>query len=101
MKPKYTPGPWSFDEIYGLIMADKNKIEVAACHSGRGGDVNANARLIASAPDLLRAVKWAMALATADDHEKAKPHYEAERIATLTCIIEIIRKAEGRENETK
>ncbi len=52
----HTKGPWSYDDIYGLIMAEKN-IEVAACHAGRGGDTKANAILIAAAPDMLDALK--------------------------------------------
>lgn len=52
-KTKYTAGPWQVDEVLGLITADNGKTEVAACHAGRGGDANANARLIATAPELL------------------------------------------------
>lgn len=47
----HTPGPWSYDDTYGLIVA--GSVEIAACHAGRGADAKANARLIAMAPELL------------------------------------------------
>lgn len=54
MKPKFTPGPWIYDDIYGLILAKTNGAEIAACHSG----IEANARLIAAAPEMLAALEW-------------------------------------------
>ena len=55
---KHTPGPWTVDETWMLIMGPGN-VEIAAIH---GGDMRAdrqsgriNARLIAAAPDLLAA----------------------------------------------
>lgn len=61
MKAKHTEGPWHYDDTWGLIMAGKN--EVAACHAGRAGtreETQANARLIAAAPELLVALKEVM-----------------------------------------
>ena len=45
MKTKHTEGPWRFCETWGLILA-KDKIEIAACHAGRGWDAKANAARI-------------------------------------------------------
>jgi hypothetical protein len=87
MKPKHTPGPWAYDEAYGLIMAGQS--EVAACHAGRGGDAKANARLIAAAPALLEAAKncreWA----------KLMGGWEGQCWEELECAIA---KAEGAES---
>lgn len=50
---KHTPGPWEAD-IWGgkWYVVDLNDIAVASC-----GDSNANANLIAAAPDLLEALE--------------------------------------------
>ena len=50
MKNQHTPGPWKHDEKWGLIKYGKT--EICALHSGN----EANADLIASAPDLLHAL---------------------------------------------
>jgi hypothetical protein len=51
---KHTPGPWTVDDTWGLIMA--KEAEIAACHAGRGGDAKANASLIA-APEMYEAIE--------------------------------------------
>jgi hypothetical protein len=47
----HTPGPWKHDPNWGIIKHGKS--EICALHSGN----LANARLIASAPDLLVALE--------------------------------------------
>ena len=62
----FTPGPWHYSEVirgrdqyYRQIRADFKIAEVHACHSGVAGtkkgraEDEANARLIAAAPELL------------------------------------------------
>ncbi len=57
MQPKHTPGPWASDEN-GLITAGKNRLHVAqAMTTGMGKAADANARLIAAAPELLAALQ--------------------------------------------
>lgn len=61
----HTPGPWTYDGMWSLIMA--GKYEIAAIHCARTiedtrkrkriDETQANARLIAAAPDLLNACK--------------------------------------------
>ena len=51
----HTPGPWKHDENWGLIKYGKT--EICALHSGN----KANANLIASAPDLLEALRFLLA----------------------------------------
>ncbi len=66
----HTPGPWHYSEVikgrdqyYRQIRADFKIAEVHACHSGVAGskkgreEDQANARLIASAPELLEQCK--------------------------------------------
>jgi hypothetical protein len=53
MTTKHTPGPWAADQS-GLVTAGKNRLHVAqAATTGMGKAVDANACLIAAAPDLL------------------------------------------------
>jgi len=44
---KHTPGPWIYDDIWGLIKS--GNIEICALHSG----IKENAQLITAAPDML------------------------------------------------
>ena len=73
MAAKHTPGPWSIydrrevcDEIWiGVVNPDGFEVTHAAVRYGceeaeELGDIEANARLIASAPDLLAALKEAV-----------------------------------------
>ena len=61
--PKFTPGPWKvvpFTEPDLCIpdVVSESRISVCTCYNGSVGDVNetnANARLIAAAPDLYAA----------------------------------------------
>lgn len=63
MKTTHTPGPWRYDRANGSPTTGEHMIagakpgylaEVRDCGSG---DVSANARLIAAAPDLLAALE--------------------------------------------
>ena len=51
----HTPGPWKYDSTWGLI--EYGKTQICALHSGN----KANAHLIASAPDLLDALRFLLA----------------------------------------
>jgi hypothetical protein len=54
---KHTPGPWSVDgEGIKAIVRDANMMIVAIRHRMPGDAHEANARLIAAAPDLLAAL---------------------------------------------
>lgn len=69
---KHTPGPWKYDGMWSLVMA--GKYEIAAIHAARFAEdtkkrkrldeSQANARLIAAAPDLLEACKQSERLIT-------------------------------------
>lgn len=60
MTTKHTPGPWAADQS-GLVTAGKNRLHVAqAATTGMGKAVEANAALIAAAPELLAALQATM-----------------------------------------
>jgi hypothetical protein len=64
----HTPGPWVYDSgvFYAQCQLDKNnqtyEYPIAETLSGRPEDEEANARLIAAAPDLLAALEMLLAL---------------------------------------
>lgn len=74
MNTKHTPGPWLTDEMmpgdqYRYVFAAKGPI---VCRVSAFAAGEANARLIAAAPDLLDAlVQWAWAEANGDEAELA------------------------------
>lgn len=59
MANSFTPGPWRVGKKYtsSVYAGNMQGIRIAACFDD---DVEANARLIASAPELLEALKWAL-----------------------------------------
>jgi hypothetical protein len=71
----FTPGPWHYSEVirgrdqyYRQIRADFKIAEVHACHSGVAGtkkgraEDEANARLIAAAPEMYETMKAILAV---------------------------------------
>ena len=79
----HTLGPWKHDEKWGLIKYGKT--EICALHSGN----EANAKLIASAPDMFDALQGVV-----DYLETFACHDEQGRIA-LSKAQETIAKAKG------
>jgi hypothetical protein len=90
MKMKHTPGPWTHDETWDLIMAAKG-VEVAACHAGRGADSKANARLIAACPDMLIALQTIRAVVNSEAF-----HNPEERLKAWEAMDRALIKAVGR-----
>lgn len=101
---KHTPGPWKVyaecdqivvaeDSVYGVQVADCGKPNGDE-YQPREGEAEANARLIASAPELLEALKYALAfldrpdITTYEWYKLAPEHVGKFRSA--------IAKAEGR-----
>jgi len=77
----HTPAPWKHDPTWGIIK--HGKTEICALHSGN----LANANLIASAPDLLDALDWALRQIEDDlcpDHQ-----------AAFDAALSTLRKAKG------
>jgi hypothetical protein len=94
---KYTPGPWTFlglverDEVesWTVQCADKRYVR---CEGRTGNEAEANARLIAAAPDLLEALKNLMR--TFD--ECTQPHDHEQWVEFVQDAAAVIAKAEGR-----
>ena len=60
MSAAHTPGPWVKDRYQQLIAANGKQVGVWGCGISwvsRDGEAEANARLIAAAPDLLEALQ--------------------------------------------
>ena len=57
---KHTPGPWEKAEPFATVRAPGRPC-IADCGSRSDLDAQANARLIAAAPDLLAALEYIMA----------------------------------------
>ena len=81
-QPKWTPGPWRYDRTNGSpttgehMIAGANPGYLAEVRDCGSGDVRANARLIAAAPDMAEALEKALNFIT---------NTESEMGETLPC----------------
>jgi len=72
MKTQHTPGPWSVKKASpqaGIIIAPNRSLGIAEVFGGGETDIS-NARLIASAPELLSALEFLLADYIAIDGEE-------------------------------
>lgn len=92
---QHTPGPWQFElaPSGGFdIEKDPNDlgrymvIATRSSHQARAAEMHANARLIASAPDLLAALEAVLAWGTDENYERAHAACEAARAAVAKAI---------------
>jgi hypothetical protein len=74
----HTPAPWKHDPNWGIIK--HGKTEICALHSGN----LANANLIASSPDLLSALRGAVAYAEMEGGFHTPPCWYID----AKCLIE-------------
>ena|SRR5580765_6125700 len=97
MAMKHTPGPWgAYNLSKGNIAIETREGVRVANASGDTCDVEANARLIAAAPELLAALKAAYsALALIDDFGTATGENPDVQNAALDQARAAIAKAEG------
>lgn len=67
-RPAHTPGPWKVEEQRGRVLCIVNHEDVGVAFAGTAGvpSNDANARLIAVAPDLLASAERALAYLTSD-----------------------------------
>ena len=73
----HTPGPWTVDDNYIMCRYDGNGNYICRM-LGRGEETDANATLIAAAPDLLAACKVALnAINLNDETLTAREHLQA------------------------
>jgi len=85
---KHTPGPWNIRDARGLLMGQSE----SAGSPLRDPEVEANARLIAAAPDLLAALKTCLHYLPA----QSRSVYKAAHVAAHEKALAAIAKAEGR-----
>jgi hypothetical protein len=95
-KPKHTPGPWSvqdyFDEF--TVLAHGNKDRQYVANITKGAEVyfqrqsEANAQLIAAAPELLEAAKELLSFISLDTENRRD---------AIAALANAIAKAEGSE----
>lgn len=96
---KHTPGPWTV-EVAGRIKSDPEYLEIRALDQPvgmrqriaqtRGANMEANARLIAAAPDLLAAC------IDAEEYLRGIKNPTDEQRSLAAKIYSAIAKAEGR-----
>ena len=90
MEAKFTPGPWIkrySDRVTPPDDVDGSK-SIAHCYSTNGYDCEANARLIAAAPDLLASCKLAIETINGLADQQAMPDdwYES-KLASIDAAI--------------
>jgi hypothetical protein len=90
MKTSFTPGPWRHRRRGGAEYTTIEDAKGRGIASTYGGDQEANAALIASAPELLAACRRLFALAVAPDN-----YLEEERQALLSAARAAVAAAEG------
>lgn len=94
MKAQHTPGPWRYEDSTETIRSIPGNHWIASMDSFDGAvDDDANAALIASAPDLLTALRVLV-----DHAQETYPHFESERgQRDIAAAIAAIAKATGTE----
>jgi hypothetical protein len=91
--PNHTPGPW-VDDTYSIIGADDSLVAECGPYSNNHEEADANARLIASAPDLLAACKALADAAWDEMSHTATPNY----VKCCERARAAIRAAEGNDD---
>ena len=89
MSTQHTPGPWRIGTTPPngeQTIGTQQGLMVAVATTGANTPTEANARLIAAAPDLLEALKACIPHLERDDHHtdalsRERPHYAAARAA--------------------
>ncbi len=94
IKVTHTPGPWKVDESKGYHVRDSNGDFIASAGSSFGSDEDAaNARLIATAPELLNRLK----IMADSFHHNGQHGGELNKCDSAVCMdnMNTIYKAEG------
>ncbi len=106
---KHTPGPWNLEYPESLNPLDASRIEVYTTDESLGGDVvivadvnkcinagQANAQLIAAAPEMYEALRWLLHLCSGiSKGGDETPVTNHEWVAAWSEAIKAINKAEG------
>lgn len=89
----HTPGPWK-NKTFGEVKAKDDAFTVAQCMMGNLGEREANANLIAAAPELLEALKYAREEIALRVVEDGGTKYSIQKACAK--LDAAIAKAEGR-----
>lgn len=99
--PGHTPGPWTLHTHNQVITSKRSVLDVAICRmiadEREGQNPEANARLIASAPEMLEClnrVAQYLDAVPACDADPVNRQYARDMLRT---VDKIVAKAEGRE----
>lgn len=99
---EFTPGPWTLSPKSGRFVIGSDQEPIYTAHTGRGLDeVEANARLIAAAPEMLAALEDLLAvsggkMAGAKARELTKRFKIETELVTMSEIVEAVwRNAEA------
>lgn len=86
-KPAFTPGPWVYSGRlgFGHLVSPNIAVAYGGATSGRQDSGEANAHLIAAAPDMYEALKLVMQHGRIDDSEHR-----------MNVVAAALAKAEGR-----
>jgi hypothetical protein len=101
MKTTHTPGPWRVHEKSPTLVIDKHGLVIAQAHSYAEcgimrDEAEANARLIAAAPELLEALESVVEMYDARPCDA----YPKGTLVYLQDVIKpLILKAKGEDNE--
>lgn len=89
----HTPGPWYFNDDFNehQVFSDQGAYNLIADVVSRGEDTEANARLIAAAPDLLIACEQMIAIFKAMEEQDARitngHEWEGQSLKRALAII--------------
>ncbi len=99
MSAQHTPGPWAVDKDCDLIIVDHEGGSLGEMTPGNPAvsdeQAVANARLVAAAPELLKALKEALGVIRMSSAEDDTEIEAAIRRVEKQCKV-VIAKAEGR-----
>ena len=102
--PRYAPGPWRAEGWQGIIVNDSTGATLAVAPAGHDytlEQIKSNARLMASAPELLQALKQARTMLETAIRYFPKSIRNSDRFSLLNVIANAvtpaINKAEGAE----
>lgn len=91
---KHTPGPWKNRKGSGVISSGKWHKLATAHTTGTTGERDANARLIAAAPELLEACKQAESL-FANITQLSRPDYAVGVSALVSAASDAMKKMQA------
>lgn len=82
----HTSGPWRVSKFNSMYVVAENGMQLARCSGSPGGEGEANARLIAAAPDMLEALRMIADIGEASQSINSLAHIAKIARATLAKV---------------